>query len=131
MVFPSIATPSEELQYLSDRKGRFNRSAGPPILLTCLPFEYLDPTRSSYNVLDMAKSTSTREIEVTFDGEVLRPEEPLDLEPNKTYRVRIEPAESKPASESSLRRILQLARDLGLPDLAEQHDHYLYGTPKK
>ena len=79
----------------------------------------------------MAKTTSTREIDVTFDGEVLRPNEPLDLEPNKTYRVRIEPVDSKPESEYSLHRILQLARDLELPDLAEQHDHYLYGTPKK
>ena len=79
----------------------------------------------------MAKTTSTRESDVTFDGEVLRPDEPLDLEPNKTYRVRIEPADSKPEPENSLHRILQLARDLELPDLAEQHDHYLYGTPKK
>ena len=28
MVFQSIATPSEELEYLSDRKGGFNRPAG-------------------------------------------------------------------------------------------------------
>ena len=79
----------------------------------------------------MAKTTSTREIDVTFDGEVLRPDKPLDLEPNKTYRVRIQPADSKPEPENSLLRILRLARDLELPDLAEQHDHYLYGTPKK
>ena len=44
MVFQSIATPSEGLEYLFDRKGRFNRSAGPRILLTRLSFEYLDPT---------------------------------------------------------------------------------------
>ena len=46
MVFQSIATPSEGLEYLFDRKGRFNRSAGPRILLTRLSFEYLDPTAS-------------------------------------------------------------------------------------
>ena len=89
------------------------------------------PVRSGYNDVDMAKMTSTREIEVTFDGEVLRPDQPLDLEPNKTYRVRIERVETEPHSENGLQRILNSARDLGCPDLAEQHDHYLYGTPKK
>jgi hypothetical protein len=29
------------------------------------------------------------------------------------------------------RRILERTRDLGVGDLAEQHDHYLYGTPKR
>jgi hypothetical protein len=28
-------------------------------------------------------------------------------------------------------RILERARDLGIGDLAEQHNHYLYGTPKR
>ena len=46
MVFQFIATPSEGLEYLSDRKRGFNRSAGPQILLTRLPFDYLDPTRT-------------------------------------------------------------------------------------
>jgi hypothetical protein len=79
----------------------------------------------------MAKPGPTQDIEVTFDGTVLRPNEPLDLEPNRKYRVRIEPADWKPGPENSLLRILELARDMGLPDLAQQHDHYLYGTPKK
>ena len=61
----------------------------------------------------------------------LSPKSESTLDMNKTYRVRIEPADSKPEPENSLHRILQLARDLELPDLAEQHDHYLYGTPKK
>ncbi|HXV61365.1 MAG TPA: hypothetical protein VEK15_11765 [Vicinamibacteria bacterium] len=79
----------------------------------------------------MEKLVSEREIEVTFDGEVLRPERPLDLEPNRKYRVRILPADSKPEPHNGLLRILDLADDFGLPDLAEQHDHYLYATPKK
>jgi len=79
----------------------------------------------------MAKPTAPREIEVTFDGEVLRPDEPLDLEPNKTYRVRIQPSDAKAPPASGLSRILELARDLEVSDLAEQHDHYLYGLPKK
>ena len=84
-----------------------------------------------YTVLGMAKPSQRQEIDVTFDGEVLRPHEPLELEPNRTYRIQIEAADSKPKSENSLLRILDLARDFGLPDLADQHDHYLYATPKK
>jgi hypothetical protein len=30
-----------------------------------------------------------------------------------------------------LRRIASMAQDLGVDDLAEQHDHYLYGTEKR
>lgn len=173
-----------------------------------------------------------RTVRVTFDGEVLRPEQPLDLAPNERYQVTIEdvlheeevqsqsgplakyasyaqdvgeykptkPCESPhlpgrgeiddgtasehepagevgresapallqgsaatatnpggadsteqhhhvtvgeiaPADETSheaseddsrpLMRYLRLARSLGVTDLAEQHDHYLYGTPKR
>ena len=74
-----------------------------------------------------------RSVRVLFDGEVLRPEEPLDLEPNRCYEVTIEPSDpaARPdADERPLRRYIALAQDLGVPDLAEQHDHYLYGTPK-
>jgi hypothetical protein len=31
----------------------------------------------------------------------------------------------------AFRRILERATDLGLADLSEQHDHYLYGTEKE
>jgi len=31
----------------------------------------------------------------------------------------------------AFRRILERATDLGVADLAEQHDHYLYGVDKK
>lgn len=28
-------------------------------------------------------------------------------------------------------RLYELAVDMGIPDLAAEHDHYLYGTPKR
>jgi hypothetical protein len=31
----------------------------------------------------------------------------------------------------AFRRILKRATDLGITDLAEQHDHYLYGTDRQ
>lgn len=75
----------------------------------------------------------TRRVEVVYDGEVLRPLAPLDLQPNGRYRVTIAAKIPKPRKKMprSFKRILARARDLGIPDLAEQHDHYLYGLPKR
>ena len=39
-------------------------------------------------------------------------------------------AEGEP-STMAFQRILARATDLGVSDLAEQHDHYLYGTEKQ
>jgi hypothetical protein len=75
-----------------------------------------------------------RTITVVFDGEVFRPREPLDLPANSEYQLTVgEPASGAEgdAMPEVFRRILDRARDLGVGDLAEQHDHYLYGTPKR
>jgi predicted DNA-binding antitoxin AbrB/MazE fold protein len=77
----------------------------------------------------------TRSIAVVYDGEVFRPVEPVDLPPNTRGRVTIrDQAEEQPftAPPRSVQQILARARALDLPtDLAAQHDHYLYGTPKR
>ena len=39
-------------------------------------------------------------------------------------------AEAEP-STAAFQRILDRTTDLGVSDLAEQHDHYLYGTEKQ
>jgi hypothetical protein len=67
-----------------------------------------------------------------FDGEVIVPDEPLDLRPNQAVIVQIEPLEDE-TEESALAWIAASAVDSGaLPtDLADQHDHYLYGRPRK
>ena len=44
MVFQSIATPSAELEYVSDRDGGFKRSLERCKLLTRWAFEYFDQT---------------------------------------------------------------------------------------
>ena len=73
----------------------------------------------------------TRTITVIFDGETLRPIEPVDLRTNTEYRVTIEDTEGPGESDRPLMQFLDLAMGMGIPDLAEQHDHYLYGTPKR
>ncbi len=71
----------------------------------------------------------------TFDGRVLTPEGNLKLDPNKRYLVKIEaqslPKQQKKRKKNVLQKISARAKDLGVSDLAEQHDHYLYGTPKR
>jgi hypothetical protein len=69
-----------------------------------------------------------------FDGKVIVPDEPLDLPPDQALIVQIERVGAlEPAEESALAWIAANAVDSdALPtDLADQHDHYLYGRPKK
>ena len=75
------------------------------------------------------------------DGKVIVPDEPVDLPADTPFRVQIELEETHADTDGSGRDEpdwLRTARKLsklmppGLPtDLAEQHDHYLYGTPKR
>jgi len=67
-----------------------------------------------------------------FDGKVIVPDEPLILRPNQALIVQIEPLEGE-TEEPALAWIAAHAVDSdALPsDLADQHDHYLYGRPKK
>lgn len=77
-----------------------------------------------------------RTITVVFDGEVFRPREPVDLPADSEYQLTLTVEEPRPNAEGDempevFRRVLRRSRDLGVGDLAEQHDHYLYGTPKR
>ncbi|MGD9893973.1 MAG: hypothetical protein AB7R89_10005 [Dehalococcoidia bacterium] len=75
-----------------------------------------------------------RTITVIFDGEVLRPQEPVELERDIPYSVTIHELGNNDQSTQEpgmLDGILALAQDLGVEDLSEQLDHYLYGTPKR
>jgi hypothetical protein len=67
-----------------------------------------------------------------FDGKAIIPDEPLDLRPNQALIVQIEPLEGE-TEESALAWIAANAvENDALPtDLADQHDHYLYGCPTK
>ncbi|MGE0544907.1 MAG: hypothetical protein AB7R89_32525 [Dehalococcoidia bacterium] len=84
----------------------------------------------------------TRILTVLFDGEVLRPQESVDLRANTYYHVIIQDEVDDDAHEETtatsgedevhpLAKFTKYAIDTGISDLAEQHDHYLYGTPKR
>jgi hypothetical protein len=77
-------------------------------------------------------------IKAQFNGHVFVPEGPVDLPVGSWVEI---PAISVKASESSERPLMKLLdlldqfpdepRSNAPEDLAEQHDHYLYGTPKR
>ena len=74
----------------------------------------------------------TRSITVFFDGNVLRPESPLDLEPNAHYVVTIQTETNEPMAQSAWDVLETLTGIVEAPtDWASEHDHYLYGTPRR
>ncbi len=71
-------------------------------------------------------------IVVTYDGGVLRPETPLDLEPAKRYVATLVPIDDVAAPASAWDVLDALRGAVEAPaDWAAQHDHYLYGTAKR
>ena len=69
----------------------------------------------------------SKTLEAIFDGEVLRPDEPIELEPNTRVRLTIE---SLDTSEKQPKSFLQTARALNLQgpsDWSTRLDEYLYG----
>lgn len=71
-----------------------------------------------------------------FNGSVLVPDESVDLPIDRPLSLRVEILEKMPEAEADLGKLADLAqsvpkRDAKRTDRAAQHDHYLYGTPKR
>ena len=72
-------------------------------------------------------------IKAHFDGKVLVPDEPVDLPVNQPLKIMVEPvgAQAKTLAEL-VKKLDALPDNPDTPtDLAAQHDHYLYGMPKR
>ena len=73
-------------------------------------------------------------IKAHFDGKYLVPDEPVDLPRQKHLRVEVEVLDS--LAEGSSGSVLDWIGDNAVDDptlpvdLAVNHDHYLYGTPR-
>ncbi|MEA5506632.1 hypothetical protein VB735_26730 [Halotia wernerae UHCC 0503] len=68
---------------------------------------------------------------VTFDGQFLRPDSPLNLEPNKRYIIKIESAVESMPDGNAWDVLEEITGTVDAPnDWSSQHDYYLYGTPK-
>jgi len=81
-------------------------------------------------------------IRVHFDGKVFVPDEPVDLPAGTSLLVRLAQADSDIATtaipsmtDHPLLDLFEIAREFPESDLptdaAAQHDHYLYGHPKR
>ena len=74
-----------------------------------------------------------------FDGKVIVPDEPVDLPVDCTLEVHVQLLAKQTPAVGEDRPLMKLLRSLEeLPpnpdwpaDGAAQHDHYLYGLPKK
>jgi hypothetical protein len=74
----------------------------------------------------------TRTLTAVFDGEVLRPESTIDLKPNARYRLTVEDEVAVSEGQSAWDLLEQLTGTVDAPeDWAAEHDHYLYGSPKR
>jgi hypothetical protein len=74
---------------------------------------------------------NTTIVSVIFDGQVLRPETPLDLELNARYVITIHPETVSTQGGSAWDVLERYAGTIEAPpDWSSEHDHYLYGTPK-
>jgi hypothetical protein len=76
-----------------------------------------------------------------FDGKVLIPDEPVNLPVDCALEVSVQPAPMKkqvatPQDEKPLMKLIKALEELPAnpdwpSDGAAQHDHYLYGLPKR
>ena len=78
-------------------------------------------------------------VKAHFDGKVLIPDEPVKLPVNCALELHIQPLEKRIPVSADNKPLLKLLKALeDLPDNpawpadgAAQHDHYLYGLPKR
>jgi len=79
----------------------------------------------------------TRKVHAVFDGKVFCPEEHVELEINGHYILNIEPVKKEDLIENvdvesdAAFDLASIAVKTGIADLATEHNHYLYGTPKR
>lgn len=69
----------------------------------------------------------TKTLFAIFDGEVLRPDEPVSLAPNTRVRVTIETTEASSTPPASFLRTAQALHLQGPTDWSARMEEYLYG----
>lgn len=68
----------------------------------------------------------TQSLRATFDGQVLRPEEPVALEPNTRVRITIESLDAPGAETASFLRTARSLNLEGPADWSARLEDYLY-----
>ena len=73
-------------------------------------------------------------VTVTYDGSAFYPETHLNLEPNTRYTIQIisQDEQTQPTDKDAWDMLEEMAGTYEAPeDWSSEHDHYLYGTPKR
>jgi hypothetical protein len=72
-------------------------------------------------------------VDMVYDGEVLRPDKPLDLTPHVHYSVTIGDAIDVQTERGDAWAVLQslIGTVDGPIDWSTEHDHYIYGSAKR
>ena len=74
----------------------------------------------------------TKTLEAVFDGEVFRPESKIGLMPHKHYILIVSEKAEEPSDSNAWDILGRLTGSVEAPeDWAREHDHYLYGVPRK
>jgi len=68
-------------------------------------------------------------VRAVYEGKVFRLKEPISLEQGKEVELIV--MESVPVEKDPLFDLASLSLETGVSDLAVEHNHYLYGTPKR
>jgi predicted DNA-binding antitoxin AbrB/MazE fold protein len=82
------------------------------------------------------KGEAMTTVRARFDGKVFVPAQPVDLPPGCELEIRFASPETESRGKTTLARLAEILEQFPAnpdwpPDSAEQHGHYLYGTPKK
>ncbi len=72
-----------------------------------------------------------RSIKAVYDGKRVKFLEPVNLPANTPLEVIVKEKHGRKRRQDSWDSLGDDAIDLEVSDLAEQHDHYLYGVPKR
>jgi len=76
--------------------------------------------------------TGTKTLHAVFDGEVLKPVKPVDLKVGKRYVLTVESKqEVTDVEKDPAFNLSSLAVKTNISDLSTEHDHYLYGMPRR
>ncbi|MBI3195600.1 MAG: hypothetical protein HYZ34_14205 [Ignavibacteriae bacterium] len=74
-------------------------------------------------------------LEAHFDGTSIVLDEPFKITPNTKVKVLVDDKSNTERKSENMNRNKKVSFPkpikTGIPDLSEQHDHYLYGTPKR
>ena len=76
--------------------------------------------------------TETRTLHAVFDGKVLKPVKPVDLKVGKHYVLTVESKqEVTDVEKDPAFNLSSLAVKTNISDLSTEHDHHLYGMPRR